>query len=141
MTTIALDYDGCYTTNPNQWGVLASMCRASGDEVITVTSRQKTSENKLAMRAAGITWPIVFAGHKPKKLAAIEAGYSIQIWIDDNPQGIGDGTENVATQSVYEIELRHVLKVLESCLDQQYYPFMREALRSSVERIKTVVGE
>lgn len=132
---IALDFDGTYTACPGSWFCSVPHFQAHGHEIITVTSRRKTLENEQAMRQAGVTWPIVFAYDCPKRLAAILAGYAVDVWIDDNPQGIGDGTENVSTQSVFEIELRHAYDVLKTMRFD--CPI---ALAVLLQRIETVLG-
>lgn len=129
----SLDYDGTYNENPAAWLAVVSALGQFGIEVVTVTARRKTVENEQQMRAAGVCWPIVFAYDKPKKLAAIESGYRPDIWIDDNPQGIGDGTENTATQTVFEIELRHAYKVLTGG------NLLRHEFAELIERIETVL--
>lgn len=110
-----LDFDGCFTADPDFWLQFAIRAGIFGHEVVTVTHRRDTLENRRAIRDTGVNWPVVFAYDMPKKFAAIEAGYDVEgaVWVDDNPTGIGDGTEcQPTTQSVFEIELRNAHKVL-----------------------------
>lgn len=134
---LALDFDGTYTAHPEAWSLCLRAWRLCGVQVITVTARRDTLENRQAMQSAGVDWPIIFAYDQPKKLAAIEAGYAVDVWIDDNPHGIGDGTENVATQSVFEIELRHALKVIREDATYRQEPAFLHGLRT---RLETVLG-
>lgn len=141
---IALDFDGTVTADPDFWSAFVEDALDRGHQVLTVTHRRDTHENRRAIeKVLGPSHPVVFAYDKPKKLAAKEAGHEPHIWIDDNPHGIGDGTENVATQSVFEIELRHALRVLK--MSEDYRELPREArvmamLVNLRERIETVVG-
>lgn len=110
---IALDFDGTVTADPAFWCEFVCDAVAFGHEVITVTHRRDIPENRAAIaEILGADHPVIFAYDKPKKLAAIEAGYEVSVFIDDNPVGIGDGTERLATQSVFEIELRNAWRVL-----------------------------
>lgn len=111
---ISLDFDGTYAADPKFWSFFAADAVVHGHSVITVTHRRKTFENEQHMRGLGVNWLIVFAYDKPKKLAAIEAGHQVDIWIDDNPQGIGTGGEDLSTHSVFEIELRNAHNVLKN---------------------------
>jgi len=48
---------------------------------------------------------------------------------------VGDGIENVACQSVFEIELRHAHEFLNECSTMSSWPFIREL----VERLEKVL--
>jgi len=138
---ISIDFDGTMTADPGLWFTVLPHIVAHGHELITVTHRRDTLENRQTIEQhqrdmLGRTWPIVFAYDKPKKFAAIEAGHEVAVWIDDNPHGIGDGSENVSCQSVFEIELRHALKWLNESSTMGSWPFVREL----VKRIETVLG-
>lgn len=135
MLTIALDYDGTYTAAPDLWQRFAKMAIEQGHRVITITARRDTLTSRIAMREAGVSWPIIFAYDKPKKLEALRLREEVAIWIDDNPQSIGDGTENLATQTVFEIELRHATAVLREVQAGLKNTHLDELLR----RLQTVV--
>lgn len=138
---IAIDFDGTFTADPTFWSFFANDAVVHGHRVITVTHRRDTFENAQAMRNLGVNWPIVFAYDKPKKLAAIEAGYDeVSVWIDDNPHGIGDGTENVATQSVFEIELRNALCVL-AAMPMDWESDHGKRVDALLDRLATVIAE
>ena len=134
MKTIAIDFDGTFADAPHIFTVLAKTAIAFGVNVVTVTSRRKSLENEQAMRAAGISWPIIFAYDKPKKLAAKEAGCDVCVWVDDQPHMIGDGTEDVRTVGVFENELRHALNELKT--------IGRTGDRTArlIDRLETVLG-
>lgn len=134
---LALDYDGCFTADPKFWTFFANDAVVHGHQVITVTHRRDTCENAQAMRNLGVSWPIVFAHDKPKKLAAIEAGYHADIFIDDNPVGIGDGSAFLGTQSIFEIELRNAMSVIVSAMKEGEQ--LPARLYRIVERLETVL--
>ncbi len=136
MKCLAIDFDGCYTAHPQLVQELAVTALSYGIEVVTVTSRRKTYENELLMRAAGVTWPIIFAYDKPKKLAAIEAGVSPCVWLDDQPHMIGTGGESLECVGVFENELKYAL-------DKMYEFKQRYNVSEFVEviaRLETVLG-
>ncbi len=133
---IALDFDGTFTADPKFWLFFARDAVVHGHQVITVTHRRETFENAQAMRNLGVNWPIIFAFDKPKKLAAIEAGYAVDVWIDDNPVGVGDGSAFLGTQSVFEIELRHAMSVIESSAKEgEQLPARLYRLRDRLETV------
>ena len=136
MKTLAIDFDGTYTAHPQLCQELAVTALSFGIDVVTVTSRCKTAENELLMRAAGIAWPIVFSHDKPKKLAAKEAGHEVCVWVDDQPHMIGDGTESLECVGVFENELRHALRELHR-LKNEYHIVGFVPL---IARLETVLG-
>lgn len=134
---IALDFDGTFTADPKFWSFFAHDAVVNGHQVITVTHRRDTFENAQAMRNLGVNWPIVFAYDLPKKYAAMKCGYAVDIWIDDNPQGVGDGSAFLGTQSVFEIELRNAMAVITAAMKEgEQLPARMYRL---VERLETVL--
>lgn len=110
---ISLDFDGTFSSDPKFWLLFARDAVVHGHRVITVTHRRKTFDNEQAMRNLGVNWPIIFAYDQPKKMAAIEHGFAVDVWVDDHPEGVGTGDEQQpTTQSVFEIELRNAYQVL-----------------------------
>lgn len=136
MKCLAIDYDATYTAHPQLVHDLAVTALSYGIEVVTVTSRRKTLENEREMRAAGVSWPIIFAYDKPKKMAAIEAGCNPCCWLDDQPHMIGQGNESLECVGVFENELRHALTVLREFSRYQ----MIGPLFPLIERLETVLG-
>lgn len=104
MVTVALDYDGTFTAAPSFWRKFILMAIDAGHTVIMVTGRSDRvmhsdplrhwgEEVRSALRMQGLTdiLPVVFAGDKPKRLAAEQAGYKVDIWIDDDPDAVNGG--------------------------------------------------
>jgi hypothetical protein len=76
--TIALDFDGTVTRDPQHWRRWLALARIDGHKVITVTSRRSTFENLVEIQAVlGRDHEIVFAYDQPKRMAAIEAGHCV----------------------------------------------------------------
>jgi hypothetical protein len=94
---IALDYDGTLTIGERDfWRYVIGVARTHGYELVTVTSRENTLGNLSEITSAQLelgytSWPIVFAHDQPKRLAAEQAGFVPDIWVDDQPHMIGDG--------------------------------------------------
>lgn len=84
-----LDYDETYTASPAFFDALVMLCETYGHKVVLVTNREGHGLHGEEVRMAiGEFLPIVFAGSKWKRDAAKEAGYEVDIWIDDTPQMI-----------------------------------------------------
>lgn len=130
---IAIDFDGTFASDPPAFIAAVSELLFKGHDLVTVTSRRKTLENEQHMRESGITWPILFAYDKPKKLAAIEAGFKVDVWIDDQPHMIGRGDESLECVGVFENELRYALEI-----SKQYRHL--DGIEHLVTRLETVLG-
>lgn len=138
---ISLDFDGTFTLATQVWFNFVRECQIRDHEIITVTHRRDTIANRQVIADAGVDWPVIFAYDKPKKFAAIEAGYAVDVWIDDAPHGIGVGDEyQPQTQSVFEIELRNAFNVLKTANDYTSgpHPIWQQRL---ITRLETVLGE
>lgn len=138
MKCLAIDYDGTYTAHPQLIHELAVTALSFGIEVVTVTSRRKTLENEQAMRAAGISWPIIFAYDKPKRMAAAEVGVFPCVWLDDQPHMIGQGGETLECVGVFENELRHILNELRALKNNGCETGATHRMRM---RLETVLGD
>lgn len=101
--TIALDYDGTYTRDPDLWDRFISEARSHGHSVICVTNRPWAPNTTKTERVPSFTVttggfegvdsydqpiPIICAGDRFKLDAARDAGYTVAIWIDDMPSTI-----------------------------------------------------
>lgn len=100
---IAIDFDETFTADPSLWTVFLFHAAGRGHRVVMVTgradrvmysdpSRHWGDEVRAALREVELDrlpLPVVFAGEKPKRLAAAEAGYAVDVWIDDDPEHVG----------------------------------------------------
>jgi acid phosphatase class B len=92
-----IDFDNTFSADPVLFHSFLDLLTARGHSAVIITGRTKpTGSHGLDEFAVEVTTkcriPIIYAGMKLKRLAAQEAGYNIDIWIDDNPvfiDGVG----------------------------------------------------
>lgn len=87
MTTIAIDHDGTYTTAPEVWNCIVEKLKASGFEVLCITSRFPDCP------LPPLPFPVHYACGEPKWEFAHRNGIRVDIWIDDTPYQIGEHPE------------------------------------------------
>lgn len=89
--TIALDFDETFTRDPELWSGFVRMAAKRGHRPVLITSRSDVGEMGREVREAlareGLTWlDIIFAGRTMTKYdAAVKAGLSVDVWVDDMP--------------------------------------------------------
>jgi hypothetical protein len=92
MTTFGIDLEGVITADPYLFKEIISLIEAQGHTAIIVTGRSGLepwkSQTEAYLKNHGITIPIVYSDGEWKRIAASQAGYEVDIWIDDNPEGI-----------------------------------------------------
>lgn len=90
--TFGIDYDGVWNATPELWRAIVGLMLDAGHEVILVTARKGLSVGAMGVHGSidGLI-PILFTAGDAKAPAAKRAGYSIDVWIDDNPAGICEG--------------------------------------------------
>ena len=84
--TIALDYDYTYTEMPDLWKQFIGAVEQHGHTVVCVTGR--TVPPGLGEIQLPVSVNVVCAGELAKDEAASNAGYDVDIWIDDMPETI-----------------------------------------------------
>lgn len=90
MKTIALDYDGTYTADPDMWNRVIELFKSYGWRVLVVTARRDTEENVAEVQVPGCS--VVFTRLSPKEWFMREnRGINVDIWIDDDPNVIING--------------------------------------------------
>lgn len=84
---IAIDFDKTFSAKPKLFRAIVTMMYHHGVQPIMVTQRceQYRAEIQEVTELTDKELPIVFASGKTKKEAAKEAGYDVDIWVDDNP--------------------------------------------------------
>lgn len=82
-----IDFDGTYAADPETFEKVVDILEAAGHTCLLVT--QRTSEWALEVEEViPPTMEIIWAGGFTKQEAVMQAGYSVDVWIDDNPYGI-----------------------------------------------------
>jgi hypothetical protein len=84
-----IDYDGTFSRDPPLFRALVSSVRARGHDVVLVTGRSDVAPwGDEVRKAVGGLMPIVFAADGWKRDAAAQAGFDVDVWIDDHPEYI-----------------------------------------------------
>lgn len=81
--TIALDYDGTYTADPELWDRFIAAAIRRGHKVIVVTCRRRTDENREDVKVEGC--PVFFTDLGSKLEYVKKLGCPVDVWIDDDP--------------------------------------------------------
>lgn len=87
---ISLDYDKTYTADPGLWDKFIETAKARGHEVICITMRDGSDEERISMPV-----PVIYTSRLAKAKFMRDAGRQVDIWIDDTPWWIlqnGDGS-------------------------------------------------
>lgn len=130
--TISLDFDGTFTAAPGLWRSFVADATARGNRVVCITRREDTEENRSALREAfgdlhdELAGVLLCGRDQQKRSAAAAAGLTIDVWIDDYPEGIPEPGTPPANAS-------RGLKV--STLAGE-----RAAAAAAVARMRTVIG-
>lgn len=77
---IAIDWDHTITNDPELFKAFIQLAIHRGHEPIIVTGRKASQpiESPLAI-------PVIYADDEWKRVAALKAGYKVDVWIDDSP--------------------------------------------------------
>ena len=99
MLRIALDFDDTYTADPMLWRSFITLCQVSGHEVSIVTLRDAELDTiAIDQEFHRRNVPIVYCDGRAKKEYTESLGLHFDIWIDDNPWGLFNGTSFNAEQ-------------------------------------------
>lgn len=85
MSTIALDYDGTFTEDPELWRGFVKLAKERGHEVLFVTSRDQVAMDAVETAARSMGIESLACNGLPKIGVADENGIIVNIWIDDMP--------------------------------------------------------
>ena len=94
MTTFAIDYHGTFSSDPELFRLLVARIQQAGHTCVLVTGIGDGDRYAAEVRSEvrGLM-PIVFANGAWKEEAAKLAGFAVDIWIDDRPEGIRKPTQ------------------------------------------------
>ena len=107
MTTFAIDYHGTFSSDPELFRLLVARIQQAGHTCVLVTGIGDGDRYAVEVRSEvrGLM-PIVFANGAWKEEAAKLAGFAVDIWIDDHPEGIRRQTpEFIRSRGDYTKEL------------------------------------
>jgi len=85
---VAIDFDNTITLDVALWQDIIGRFQAHHWTPIVVTARRHTLENAKEIQKTIGFLPILFTDMKPKRQYAKEKGYSVDVWIDDQPERI-----------------------------------------------------
>ena len=89
---IAIDYDDTYTKCPDFWSSVIQDAEILGHEVICVTCRRDTPENREDVKVKELARHAhYFTGMASKKWFLEQLGLHPDVWIDDDPASIIHG--------------------------------------------------
>lgn len=88
MITIAIDYDGTWTADPEAFAAIANLLRRRGHRVIIVTARV-SGHGEVQRECSPHVDRILTSGAAYKRDHAEAHGERVSIWIDDMPGMIG----------------------------------------------------
>jgi len=94
MATFGIDFDKTYTADPELFSMFISNALMRGHKVVIVTAKDASSSWKVdAVLTPKV--PVVYAGlFRWKEEAAREAGFEVDVWMDDNPEFIKEMDEH-----------------------------------------------
>lgn len=87
---IGLDFDHCFTEDPDLWLEFIDMSQRMGHKVYIVTMRNEIFEGDYVHEQIDNKCDIIFTSRNAKRNHVKENhGVEIDIWIDDNPHYVG----------------------------------------------------
>jgi HK97 family phage prohead protease len=103
--TISLDFDGTFTAAPGLWRSFVTDAQSRGNRVVCITRRDDTEENRAVLRQAfgdlhdELAGVLLCGRDQQKRSAAAAAGLTVDVWIDDYPEGIPERSATTAEGS------------------------------------------
>jgi hypothetical protein len=84
---LAIDFDGTFAAAPELFRTFVEAAHAAGHRCILVTQRGQEQRAEVDT-LAGSLLPIICASGTTKRMAAKQAGYRVDVWVDDDPESI-----------------------------------------------------
>jgi hypothetical protein len=91
---ISLDWDHCYTRDPQAWNDFIDVMQQHGHNIYVVTMRHENAGRLVKEALANKVEGIFFTNCQAKKDFMVERGIHIDVWIDDQPYFILHNASN-----------------------------------------------
>lgn len=92
MANFAVDYDGTFTSAPNEFIDFIRALQLAGHSVFIVTMRYPTEVNgelgSIDHRLRDMLVPVVCTSRTAKKDYCRKLGINIHVWMDDHPEAV-----------------------------------------------------
>ena len=94
---VSVDYDDTFTSCPETWTKVIDVLRWAGARVVCVTSR--TPE----MKISDFPGEVFYCSARPKREVMSEHGISVAVWIDDQPEYIGEDPTRLLLKTLTKV--------------------------------------
>jgi len=94
---VAIDYDDTFSSCRETWTNVINVLRRAGANVVCVTSR------KPEMTILDFPGEVYYCSGRPKAEVMHENGVDIHVWIDDQPEYIGQNPERKALKQAFDL--------------------------------------
>jgi hypothetical protein len=91
---VSVDYDDTFTSCPETWTKVIGVLRGAGARVVCVTSRYPE------MRVNDFPGEVFYCSGRPKREVMHENQVDIHVWIDDQPEYIGQDPNRLLLKSL-----------------------------------------
>lgn len=118
-TIIALDFDRTFTSDIEFWRLFVMLAVKRGHTVICVTGRSDSQRSRDELRRIfspkihDMITAVIFCNHCPKRDCAANAGWEVDIWIDDFPESVGAPDRDTIEKMAGFMTVHEELKVFE----------------------------
>jgi hypothetical protein len=91
---VSIDYDDTFTSCKETWTSVINVLRRAGARVVCVTSRMPE------MKVTDFPGDVFYCSGRPKREVMHEHGVDIHVWIDDQPEYIGQDQNRLLLKSL-----------------------------------------
>lgn len=98
---VGFDLDGTYAADLTTFTGIAGLLKDAGHTCVLVTNRCE-SDRAFVEDLIDHEMPVLFSCGRPKRLVAEEAGYFVQVWVDDNPILVDKGAAGLNEVGTYD---------------------------------------
>jgi hypothetical protein len=91
---VSVDYDDTFTSCPETWTKVIDVLRSAGARVVCVTSRYPE------MKVTDFPGEVFYCSGRPKREVMHELRIDIHVWIDDQPEYIGQDPNRLLLKNI-----------------------------------------